>query len=130
VRTVVVALLALVGPHRTKELLLTGRRVGSAEAVRLGLAARCVPAAELDGAARSAAATFAAGTAYAARATKLAVNHHLRATVLAALDVAFAYEHISRGLPAHREAVAEFTAARRQRAGAGAAAAALPPGQN
>jgi enoyl-CoA hydratase/carnithine racemase len=40
----------LVGYSRAAEICLTGRRVGAEEALRIGLAARVVPAAELDAA--------------------------------------------------------------------------------
>jgi enoyl-CoA hydratase/carnithine racemase len=43
-------LVDLVGPARALEICVTGRRVGAAEAERLGLANLVVPAAELDGA--------------------------------------------------------------------------------
>ncbi|MDT4936833.1 MAG: hypothetical protein QOG80_504 [Pseudonocardiales bacterium] len=43
-------LVDLVGYSRALEICLTGRRVGSAEAVRIGLASEVVPAGELDAA--------------------------------------------------------------------------------
>jgi len=39
---------AVLGPKRTFDLLLTGRTMSCQEAVEMGLANRCVPAAELD----------------------------------------------------------------------------------
>lgn len=41
-------LVDLVGPDRALEICLTGRRIGAAEAVSLGLAALAVPAADLE----------------------------------------------------------------------------------
>ena len=40
----------LIGAGRTQELVLTGREVAAAEALRIGLVERVVPAAQLDGA--------------------------------------------------------------------------------
>lgn len=40
----------LVGPHRAKDILLTGRRFSGREAAQWGLITQAVPAAELDGA--------------------------------------------------------------------------------
>lgn len=49
-RPVVAALAGIIGPRRAMRLMMTGERVHAAEAVRIGLAERVVPAAELEAA--------------------------------------------------------------------------------
>jgi enoyl-CoA hydratase len=71
----------LVGRGRALELLLTGDPVGAAEAYRLGLVNRVVPAAELMGEARTLAAALAAKAPIAARYILDAVNHGLQMTL-------------------------------------------------
>jgi enoyl-CoA hydratase len=63
-----------VGKARAMELVLTGRRVGAAEAERLGFVTRVVPATETLGAALDLAATVAAQPAEAVRAAVAAVR--------------------------------------------------------
>jgi len=64
----------LVGPSRAKEILYTGRKVGSAEALRLGLINDIVPAEELDAHALRVAHDIAANAANSVRAAKAVVN--------------------------------------------------------
>lgn len=63
-----------VGRARATELLLTGRRIGAAEAERLGLVTAVVPAAEVLDAALDLAARIAAMPPLAVQAAKAAVN--------------------------------------------------------
>ncbi|TDC77526.1 enoyl-CoA hydratase/isomerase family protein [Micromonospora sp. KC606] len=64
----------LVGPARAKELIMTGRMVDAAEALRIGLADRVVPAAQVHDAAVELVTPFLTGPAQALRAAKLAVD--------------------------------------------------------
>lgn len=104
----VAAATLLVGPHRAREFLLTGRRISAEEAHRMGLAGRCVPEAELELTTFELAGALADQPPYAVRATKLAVNAWMRKVAHRMLDVAFAYEKISMGMPEHRQAIEGF----------------------
>jgi enoyl-CoA hydratase/carnithine racemase len=64
----------LVGPSRAKDLIFTGRFVGAAEALAMGLVDRVVPAAEVLPAALAWAAQFVGGPRLALRAAKECVD--------------------------------------------------------
>ena len=63
-----------VGLLNAKEMMFSGRVVGGAEAVTLGLANRCVPAGELMDAAEAMARSFLANSWFTLRADKMLVN--------------------------------------------------------
>ncbi|WP_194903844.1 enoyl-CoA hydratase/isomerase family protein [Catenulispora rubra] len=65
----------LIGPSRAKNLLMTGRRVGAEEALRLGLADEVVPAGSAYDAALRYARKLAEGSSAALEAIKEAVDH-------------------------------------------------------
>lgn len=65
----------LIGPARAKNLLMTGRRVGAEEALRLGLVDEVVPAAEVYETALGYARKLAEGPPAALEAIKEAVDH-------------------------------------------------------
>jgi enoyl-CoA hydratase len=96
----------VLGPARAKEFLLTGDRVGAADALRMGLVNRVVPAAELMDAARAFADRLAAGAPLALRYTKLAVNQWIKSVANVAFDVATALEIVTFQSEDHREALA------------------------
>ena len=110
-----VVLPLLIGPHRAKELLLTGKLVTGIDAAAMGMINRSVPADELVSAAYGLAREYAAQPTYAARATKMAVNRYLRWMVEQTLDVSLAYEAISRELPEYPEAVESWRQRRARR---------------
>jgi enoyl-CoA hydratase/carnithine racemase len=65
----------LLGPSRTKELLMTGRRVAAAEALELGLLDRVAPPSEVYPAALEYAERLSEGPRFAIQAIKEAVDH-------------------------------------------------------
>ncbi|MBV8693398.1 MAG: enoyl-CoA hydratase/isomerase family protein [Actinobacteria bacterium] len=77
----------LIGASRAKDLVLTGRQVNAEEALRIGLADKVVPAAELFEAARSMAAQFAAGPVQAHAMAKQAIDAGLDGTLPDGLDL-------------------------------------------
>jgi enoyl-CoA hydratase len=72
-------LVDLVGPARTKDLLLTGRLVEAAEAEAVGLATRVVAAAAIDAEVRALAELLAANAPLTIRASKETVRQILEA---------------------------------------------------
>ncbi|GAC1366029.1 MAG: enoyl-CoA hydratase-related protein [Actinomycetota bacterium] len=77
----------LIGPARAKGMILTGRRVGAQEALRVGLADAVFPAAELLEQALAAAQGYAKGPQVALRAAKQAVDQALGGSLEAGLDL-------------------------------------------
>jgi enoyl-CoA hydratase len=95
----------LIGPHRAKELLLTGKQLTGSEAAAMGMINQAVPAGGLADSAYGLAQQLAAQPSYAARATKMVVNRYVRWMAEEVLDVSLAFEAISRQLPEHPAAV-------------------------
>ena len=67
-------LLAMARPSSVKELLFTGRRFSSTEALAMGLINRVYPVAALEGETRELAATIAANAPLTIKAAKLAID--------------------------------------------------------
>lgn len=101
----------LLGPARAKQYLLTGDALDAAEAERIGLVNRVVPAARLDDEATALAERLAAGAPLAVRYTKLAINKWIKDVANVAFDTSTALEIVTFGSRDHREALA----ARRER---------------
>jgi enoyl-CoA hydratase len=99
---------AVLGPARAKEHLLLGTPLAAAEAERLGLVNRVVPAEEVRAVAVDLARRLAAQPPLAVRYTKLAVNQQLRASLLTAFDTATALELSTFHSRDHAEAVEAF----------------------
>jgi enoyl-CoA hydratase len=95
----------LLGPARAKQYLLTGDSLDAAEAERIGLVNRVVPAAELDTEALAFARRLAAGAPLALRYTKLAVNKWIKDVANVAFDTSTALEIVTFGSRDHREAL-------------------------
>jgi enoyl-CoA hydratase/carnithine racemase len=77
----------LIGPARAKDLIFTGRFVGAAEALAIGLVDQVVPDAEVETAAVAFAQRFAAGPAVALRAAKLAIDAGLETDLATGLEI-------------------------------------------
>jgi enoyl-CoA hydratase len=95
-----------VGPARAKQYLLTGDPLAAAEAERIGLVNRVVPAADLDREAMALATRLAAGAPLAVRYTKLAVNKLVKEAVNTAFDTSTALELVTFRSADHAEALA------------------------
>jgi len=77
----------LIGVSRAKDLILTGRHVGAAEALDLGIVNRVVPADEVYSAARELAGRLAKGPALALRAAKESIDRGMDADLTTGLDI-------------------------------------------
>ena len=77
----------LVGPARAKDIVFTGRFVGAAEALAIGLLDKMVPDAEVYQAARDLAARYAGGPALALRAAKQAIDEGLEVDLDTGLEI-------------------------------------------
>ncbi|WP_327724249.1 enoyl-CoA hydratase/isomerase family protein [Streptomyces europaeiscabiei] len=105
----------LVGPHRAKELMFFGDALSAADAERLGLVNRVVPAPDLEKTAREWAERLAAGPTRALALTKHLVNTSLdtdRATAFAAEAAA---QEINMTTTDAQEGVASFVERRTPR---------------
>jgi enoyl-CoA hydratase/carnithine racemase len=77
----------LIGPARAKDIVFTGRFVGAAQALSIGLVDMVVPDAEVYRAAHELAAQFAGGPAVALRAAKQAIDAGLEVDLDTGLEI-------------------------------------------
>lgn len=77
----------LVGPSRAKDIIFTGRFVDAAEALRIGLVDRVVPADQVYADAHAWAAGLANGPAYALSAAKVAIDRGLETDLETGLEI-------------------------------------------
>lgn len=103
----------LVGMHRAKEFLMTGRKITAADAERLGLVNHVVDDDQLLESAVAMAQELASGAQMAIRATKASLNKILRDTVNLNLDTSLALEKACFGDAAHKDRIEAFLAKRR-----------------
>ncbi|WP_030731939.1 enoyl-CoA hydratase/isomerase family protein [Streptomyces sp. NRRL S-237] len=102
----------LVGPQKAKELMFFGDAVPAAEAERLGLVNRVVPAEELEATAREWAERLAQGPTRALAMTKQLVNASLDGDRAAALAAEATAQEINMTTADANEGVASFVARR------------------
>lgn len=77
----------LIGPAKAKDLIYSGRFVGAAEALQIGLVDRLVPAGDVFEAADAWMRTFVGGPSYALRAAKEAIDAGLNADLATGLEI-------------------------------------------
>lgn len=102
----------LIGIPRALELFWSGRVVEAAEAERIGLVNRVVPAAELMNAAHALARSIAAQPFDAVRTFKRVVYQGAQMSLAAHLDAVSSHMSVLRDTPEHRDRVAAFLARR------------------
>src|SRR5678809_1345522 len=102
----------VVGLSKATEMLFTGDFVSAAEAERIGLYNRVVPASELAAATRSFAEKLARGPAFALGKTKEMLNRELDMTLQTALESEAQAQAICMQHPDYREAYEAFVAKR------------------
>src|SRR6059036_2495435 len=98
----------LVGMARAKELVFTGDVIDAAEAVRLGLINRVVPAAELEETTRALAEKIAAGPPLALRLDKQMLNRAASTDLSSALEAEASSQALAIASDDHAEGVAAF----------------------
>jgi enoyl-CoA hydratase/carnithine racemase len=101
------------GPGRAADLVLTGRKVGIDEAMRLGLVDRRVPAGQDGPAALELAGQIAANSPVAVRAAKRAIRHGWGVSLEAGLDIEDAAWRTAALSADRREGIAAFVEKRK-----------------
>jgi enoyl-CoA hydratase/carnithine racemase len=101
------------GPGRAADLVLTGRKVGVDEAMRLGLVDRRVPAGQDGRAALELAGQIAANSPVAVRAAKRAIRHGWGVSLEAGLDIEDAAWRTAALSADRREGIAAFVEKRK-----------------
>jgi enoyl-CoA hydratase len=106
---------ALLGYARARHYLFTGEAITGAEAARIGLIYKAVPAETLDKVADEYAQRLANGASHAIQGTKLSANIGLKHLAQQILDASFAYELMSQQTKDHQEAANAFREKRKPR---------------
>jgi 2-(1,2-epoxy-1,2-dihydrophenyl)acetyl-CoA isomerase len=103
----------LVGPARATELALTNDPLSAADAERIGLVSRVVPADALAGEAHALAIRLAAGAPIALALTKRALNRSFDASLEDQLEYEAALQGVAGATDDHREGIDAFAAKRK-----------------
>ncbi len=98
----------LIGPHRAKELLMSGRLVTGPEAAEMGLVNHCVADGKVLEEAVAFASELAHGPIAAIRWTKMAINQQIQHSINTTLNFSVAAEHLTAHTEDMREAVTAF----------------------
>ncbi len=98
----------LVGPHKAKEMLMSGRLLTAAEADKLGLVNHVVPADKVMAEALGFARELAHGPTMAIKWTKMAVNRQIWNALNTVMDFSLAVENMSFLTQDHAEAAKAF----------------------
>ncbi len=105
----------LIGPHRAKELLMSGKLISGTEAADMGLINHSVPSDQLLDEAMAYARSLAAGPATAIRWTKMAINQVIQHNINLVLGFGVAAEHLTVGTEDMKEAISAFSEKREPR---------------
>lgn len=105
----------LVGPHRAKEYLMSGKLLAADEAERIGLVNRIVPTAEVVATAIDYGKILAGKPRPAVRWTKMLINQAIQQSVNANLTLGLATEQLSSHTEDQKEALAAFFEKRKPR---------------
>lgn len=103
----------LIGYNRAKEYLFTGEPLLAAEAARIGLINRAVPAEELDAVVQAYAEKLVSMPARALQWTKASINIGLKQLAHSIMDASMAYEALSNVTADHSEALSAIEQKRR-----------------
>lgn len=98
----------LIGPHRAKELLMSGKLMTADECEKIGIVNHVVPHDKVLDEAMTYARDLAGGARWAIRWTKMAVNKLLINAMNANLDFSLAVEAMSMQTQDHKEATSAF----------------------
>lgn len=98
----------LVGIHKAKEFLFTGKMLSAMEAEAFGLVNRVVDDDELVSTVNTLCLELSKLPQFALRATKVAINRQLRARTEEVLDLSLALESLSVATEEHRVAASQF----------------------
>jgi enoyl-CoA hydratase len=98
----------LIGPHRAKELLMSGKLITGPQAADMGLINHCVSDGKVLDEAIAFANELAHGPIAAIRWTKMAINQQIQQSINTTLNFSVAAEHLTAHTEDMREAVTAF----------------------